>query len=701
MSYLFQVFIFIWLSLDVSGAKYKIYNRYSDKAIEDNELRQKYHNRNCTIEIEPCAPHEGSRIDGTCNNFKYPSKGSARGPYLRMLTPDYGNNNQDIRMNRKGAPLPTARKVRTALQSTGRVDDKHTFNVAAVHFLEFIGKDVSVLNGPLDYIRNRQHCCQPEGKADRRCAPIRVPEDDPYLKVTDIRCLNFSRAETFQDAGCAPETIYPEQINFQTPSLDLSTIYGVDEMSSKQVRAYKHGLLNLESRRERYVPLNIINNTTKLTDNETETLPPEMSEVVRKAVPTRNDVCIQNQCNETYCYLFGLPEVGNFDIRTTTLTIFFMREHNRLAKILHELNPCWKDDRLFKVARQINIATAANIFFYELLPVLLGYENMMHNSLISERVQHLNVYKNETGPLVYTEYDIATRFFHTLLDGRVKKYNENYYYTGYFSFSDTIYRSGVIEQEANFEEINRGTFYQKAAKVDDVVDPEISENFYGGLQRTHDLVAIDIQRGRDLGVRGYNDYRHLCGMKPAKKFEDFLDVMDMEKVLALKKLYDDIEDVDLLAGIASETLIQNAFVGPTLFCIMTKQLQLFRFSDRFWFERGDQFHSFTIPQLYEIRRTNIARLACNNAEAIKFIQPRAFLNVGHGNAHVPCTHIPGLDLTKWQDPSCYTRTEQRSYKRPKTNSYKQKGNVENVDRLQPKNVITDHSPLYDDIVAVL
>lgn len=68
----------------------------------------------------------------------------------------------------------------------------------------------------------------------------------------------------------------------------------------------------------------------------------------------------------------------------------------------------------------------------------------------------------------------------------------------------------------------------------------------------------------------------------------------LQKVLTLKKLYDDVEDVDLLAGIASETLIANAFVGPTLFCIMAKQLQLFRFSDRFWFERGDQFHSFTI-----------------------------------------------------------------------------------------------------------
>lgn len=68
----------------------------------------------------------------------------------------------------------------------------------------------------------------------------------------------------------------------------------------------------------------------------------------------------------------GFPEAGNYNLRTTTLGIFFMREHNRLARALHKINPCWKDDRLFKVARQINIATAASIYMYELLPALLG-----------------------------------------------------------------------------------------------------------------------------------------------------------------------------------------------------------------------------------------------------------------------------------------------------------------------------------------
>lgn len=64
----------------------------------------------------------------------------------------------------------------------------------------------------VDYIRVRRDCCQPEGLKDPRCIPIDVPEDDPYLKVTNIRCLNFSRAETFQDMGCAPKTLDPEQV---------------------------------------------------------------------------------------------------------------------------------------------------------------------------------------------------------------------------------------------------------------------------------------------------------------------------------------------------------------------------------------------------------------------------------------------------------------------------------------------------------
>lgn len=54
------------------------------------------------------------------------------------------------------------------------------------------------------------------------------------------------------------------------------------------------------------------------------------------------------------------------------MSIWFWREHNRIAEELSNMNPCWDDEKTFHHARDISIATYLQILYYELLPLLMG-----------------------------------------------------------------------------------------------------------------------------------------------------------------------------------------------------------------------------------------------------------------------------------------------------------------------------------------
>ena len=54
------------------------------------------------------------------------------------------------------------------------------------------------------------------------------------------------------------------------------------------------------------------------------------------------------------------------------LQTMMMREHNRLAQALKELNPKWEDETIFQEARRIVIAELQHITYTEYLPAMLG-----------------------------------------------------------------------------------------------------------------------------------------------------------------------------------------------------------------------------------------------------------------------------------------------------------------------------------------
>lgn len=157
-------------------------------------------------------------------------------------------------------------------------------------------------------------------------------------------------------------------------------------------------------------------------------------------------------------------------------------------------------------------------------------------------------------------------------------------------------------------------------------------------------MAINIQRGRDRGIPGYNSFRKLCNLPAFKNFHQFKKAIPRRIVRVLKKLYHHPDDVDLWVGGISEKPKAGHTLGPTFSCIIARQFEALRLGDRFWYETGDCTTGFTGKQLSEIRKVTLAGVICNNSDSIRHIA-RDVLDAS--TPRVSCKDIKQMDLRKW------------------------------------------------------
>ena len=230
-----------------------------------------------------------------------------------------------------------------------------------------------------------------------------------------------------------------------------------------------------------------------------------------------------------------------------------MRLHNQVADELSRLNPQWSDETLYQEARRICAAVQQHITWNEFLPRVLGWNavKLYELSLLSEG--YFNGYDEKCNPTILNEFATASfRFGHSLLKPTFKRMDNKYSEKGSdLKLADMFFNPDKLHEPGMIDDLVRGVSATSMETLDQFITEEVTNHLfedkntpYSGL----DLAALNIQRGRDHGLPGYNLYRAICNLTRADDFSDLRREIALPVIERLKRTYDHVDDIDLFTG---------------------------------------------------------------------------------------------------------------------------------------------------------
>ncbi len=179
----------------------------------------------------------------------------------------------------------------------------------------------------------------------------------------------------------------------------------------------------------------------------------------------------------------------------TVVTTMFVREHNYWVGLLKAENPTWTGDQLYDMAKSIVTAEYQNIVYSEYLPALIG----------KDAVGSYKGYDASVNPEVTQEFSTAAfRVGHTQVSDEQNQIDNNGVVTG----SETLAQSFAntpMQTEAN-DGINAllRNMSSDSSQAVDVYAVDGLRNLLAASPDEMDLIAIDIQRERDVGIGTLN-----------------------------------------------------------------------------------------------------------------------------------------------------------------------------------------------------
>ncbi|EDW67928.2 peroxidase [Drosophila virilis] len=578
-----------------------------------------------------CRPGKYRRFDGLCNNIEHPTWGATNAPFQRLIGPLYADGINAPRISVTGRDLPYSRVVSRTMHPDDGYHD-HAGTVMVIAWGQFMDHDFTLTGTPLDPINRNdpEECCKrPLHRKHPYCNEIRIPDDDYFYRLFNVKCIDFVRGFPSPRPGCRLGS--RQQFNTLTGVIDANTVYGVKESFARKLRTGYGGLMRMNPVFQEY----------------------GLKDLLPLKLDIPDEGCTRPN-KSMYCFEGGEIRV-NEQLVLTCMHTLMAREHNRLATGLAQINHHWDDETLFQEARRINIAIVQHVTYNEFLPILLGKEVMEKFGLVLQKDGYWDGYDPNVNPGIIDSFaGAAFRFGHSLLPTAVERWSKAHKFIASKRLSDLIRRPYDLYRAGVLDEYFMGLMNQVAQAMDDSITQEVTNHLFKkeGARFGMDLVSFNMQRGREFGIPGYMEFRKFCGLPTSNTWDEMYGSMPNETVLRYGSIFEHPADIDLWSGGVSEKSLPGSMLGPTFACIIATQMSYLRRGDRFWYELPNQPSSFTPEQLQEIRKAKLSRLICDNTDLIDTVQIYPMVLPDHEiNPRVPCKSgiIPSMDLSKWAD----------------------------------------------------
>ena len=585
--------------------------------------------------------------DGTCNNLDNPTQGASFTKFQRLTPAHYEDGLMQLHgfrqskltdnMFRDGPftpPYPSARLISSTV-IRDRFDNDSQLTHLVMQWGQFLDHDLDLV---VEISPEEAQCDIINCTCTDVCAPIRVPSDDDAFGEEEPRagaCLPFVRSipvcETEDFEARTP-------INELTHYIDGSMIYGSTKERADFLREFTGGLLKVGD--------NFPFTTGGPSLPEIPATPPCLPlDPQESTLPEPERCCPEGRES---CFIAGDVRV-NEQVSLTVMHTLWVREHNRIARELAALNGQWDDERIYQETRKIVIAQVQQITYNEFLPALFGKE--FFDLLIGP---YFGYQPDRDASVPNSFATAAFRFGHSLIQDSFVRAGSDYLPNsqGPLPLRDAFMNPQAYFDSQGTDPIVRGWLTQPARALDEFLTSVLTTQLFETEEGNGmDLATLNIQRGRDHGVPPYPVWKKFC----QNRFKDDLPEELFEFSNELTKIrflqtYGALDTVDLWVGGLAEEPLPGGVIGPTFACIFAITFSDLRSGDRFWYEND----VFTPQQLAEIERTSLARVLCDNGDAISVVQPNAFLI--DGRRRNCFFNIPGINFGPWiEDPFCYQR----------------------------------------------